>query len=548
MSLAVHAFLAANSRMEEGYANAEAEKRQHLRVIQSRYWRSFFLLLSANLTRNGNQLDFSDDERLFVDLGVVDIRMLGGDRDEKAGLLLDELKATGPSFSYYFSEWLWHRFQQFQLEDSVADVAAADGSPVSQLGEARKRVLNRLSGYFDGLPGIPRELSEAMRSGELDNAILSLSVGLMRRSNRTLLLRRRNLWQLRDQVISKARARVESQSAHRLFEALGEIYASEWREHYEAYLRDSEPTETGESLTAVSSPSSRDSSIGFTNSGLVMLEARQMRMRLVLASAVNGDPSPDIVLSSDAPRLTKADIAKFAPLLRSFDRSMIELPPIVILPGLGRGYFAWENGCILLSVRPSVSPDDSLATAFAFQRMFDDKLNKDGSLRKAYEKAFPGSDFRNEFPVDYRAWLCRLTHGDKAAMTPERRTFFREHIGPDLSGPLLPVNLRNIGPQARDIISRRLEKQIAAGEKDFKLHRRLGCIYWHQENMAAAAVQFTAAMQLAPNDGETMFITGMFLRAQDDADGANEVFRYGAERSTDTLWGVYCQDALANMF
>ena len=66
--------------------------------------------------------------------------------------------------------------------------------------------------------------------------------------------------------------------------------------------------------------------------------------------------------------------------------------------------------------------------------------------------------------------------------------------------------------------------------------------------MEAAAVQFTAAMQIAPNDGETLFTTGMFMRAQDDSQGAATLFRYGAERASDTLWGVYCQDAMANLF
>ena len=111
----------------------------------------------------------------------------------------------------------------------------------------------------------------------------------------------------------------------------------------------------------------------------------------------------------------------------------------------------------------------------------------------------------------------------------------------------MPPNLRNIGPQTMVAICRRLEKQVANGDNDVNLHRRLAALYWQQGNFEAAGVQFNAAMQLAPDDGETMFSAGMFMRGQGEGEAANDCFRFGAERARESMWGIYCQDALANL-
>ncbi len=248
----------------------------------------------------------------------------------------------------------------------------------------------------------------------------------------------------------------------------------------------------------------------------------------------------------DAPRVTKDALAAFLPVAQAFDRALAELPPFVIVPGTGRGMFAWEAGCVLLALRPVVGVDDSVATALALLRMLDDRLNNGGVLRLEYERKFPGAVFQSEFPADYRAWLTRLTKGDGSAMHPTRRAFFRDFIGPDITGPLLPPNLRNVGPQTMAAICRRMEKQVAGEAVDANIHRRLAAVYWHMGNNEAAGLQFNAAMLAAPEDGETLFAAGMFMRTNGDAEAAADCFRLGAERAEGSMWGIYCRDALTN--
>lgn len=545
-SLAVNAYLAADKAAQSGNEGAAREKLQHLRTIQGHYWRIFYGILSANLARRRGGMDFSDDERLLVDLGVVDPRMLGFERGKaEPGVknLLEEVKSQSVSGCCYMSEWIANRHHQLQLETALTRTDdAEDNTYESQLNEARGRVLSRLSQHFTGLPGIPLEVSESMRSGELDRIVIASGLKALKEPRRKYLLRRHNLWALREQALAKARARANSQGALRLFELLNEVYAREWRTRHDSYLN-------AETAGDAASGSGEQTSVSVSNpdADALMSEARQMRMRMILMNAIDGTAESGAVLAGRGPRVTKAGLADFLPIPQTFDRALAELPPVVIVPGSGRGFFAWESGWAMLALSPLVGLDDSVATAFAWLRMFDDRFNRGGALRAAYEKKFPGAVFRNDFPVDYRAWICRLSKGEAGAMHPERRAFFREYIGPDLSGPMLPPNLRNVGPQTLAAICRRLEKQVTADDGDVNLYRRLAAIYWQQGNMEAAGVQFNAAMRLAPDDGETLFAAGMFMRGQGDAEAANDCFRFGSERARDTMWGVYCQDALANI-
>ncbi len=549
VSLAVNAFVVADTAAQAGNENAVRERTQHLRTIQARYWRLFYSILSGTLARRRTALEFADDERLFTDIGLVDPRMLSGNFRTQLQTLNDltaEVKSKNLSGCYFLSEWLANRQHQLQLEFDITEAPESeDDKYAQQLGEARRRVLSRLAPFFTGLPGVPLEVSEAMRTGDLDRVIIAGGIAAIREPRRKTFLRRHHLWALREQILAKARARANNQGALRLFEMLNEVYTREWRARYEAYLAGEE-----EQAAPQKQPGTReiDQSVSVTdpNVDAIMREARQIRMRMTLMSAIDGKTEPDTVFYGDPPRLTKASIADFLPLAQAFDRSLVVLPPIIIVPGSGRGFFTWQTGTILLAHRPMVGVDDSVATALAWLRILDDKFNQGGVLRAAFEKRFPGAVFQNDFPADYRAWLTRLTKGEVNAMQPARRAFFREMIGPDLSGPMLPPNLRGVGPQTMVAICRRLEKQIASGEADYKLHRRLASIYWQQSEIEAAGLQFNAAMQLAPEDGETLFIAGMFMRSRGDLEAANECFRYGVERAADSMWGIYCKDALDN--
>lgn len=542
MAPLVHGFLEAAATAASGDARAQEEQNGRLRDLDALFWRGVDSIVASSMSRSSEQLEFTDEERLFIDFGLVDIRMPGGNPDDVSRDLLTELRLTGPSNCFYLSEWLANRHNQIRLEGSVA---AKEADPVSsyasQLVETRKRILSRLSVLFTGLPGVPRGIADAMCSGALDNEILETGIGLLADGARPGFLRRRGLWLLREQILSKARARADGQTVLKMFEILNEVYVRDWRERYDRFVQTFVPTTDADHV--------QDETTSLDSSAVraLLSELRQIRMRIRLESLANGETHSQAVLAGAAPRLNKESLGGFLPVVQTMDRDFSDLPPILIVPGSGRGLGAWESGLLMLCLRPPVGVEDSVATAFAYQRMADDCLNNAGRLRRSYEHAFPGANFNQDFPIDYRAWLCRLSRGDVSAMKPDKRAFFRDNVGPDIRGPMAPANLKAIGPQTREIICRRLEKQISSGESDVNLHRRLGALYWLEGNLDAAQQQFALGVKIAPKDGELLFSFGVLMRHKSDPVAANMFFRYGSERSADTIWGVYCKDALENL-
>lgn len=524
---------------------------QHAEQLRQQYWQQIGdILLTATARRRGT-LELTDEERLIIDLGLAEtthspVKQKPGDTVLLNRALLTEVRGKGVTGCHYFSEWLALRQQQAQLESELNNEEKAESqqSYAGQLDEARRRVLARLANYLRGLPGIPADMAEMMRTGALDKAVIASGIAALKKPLRINFLRRHRLWNLREQILSKARARAENESVLRLFEMLNEVYIRDWQAHNDAFQQGEEPSVAqaqGPGTTTTAQTSSPESMA-------VISEMEKMRTRLLLLEAMDGRDETEIVLSSNRPRLSKPMLADLIPLAQAFDRTLTEMPAIVILPGFGRGFFAWESGCLVLAIRPLVGADDSLATALAWMHVLTDRFQNNSVLKTAYEAAFPNAGYPTDFLAAYRAWLCRLTKGDASALDPKRRTFFRDHIGPDLSGPILPPNLRNIGPQTIMAICRRLEKQLSTGVGDAALHRRLAMIYWQRGELEAAGIQFNVAMQMAPEDGETLFSAGMFMRSRDDMEAANDCFKFGAKRSTGTMWGIYCMDALEGMF
>lgn len=514
----------------------QSQRMRNIQTLQDNYWKVFSDVLAAAAANAGAELEFGVDERLLVDLGVLNPRLLGDTWEASAKELQAELGQRGVSGAYYLSEWLNWRGQQLRLE---SDIGANDqGNFASQMREARKKVLARLTPILSGLPGVPLEVSEAMRSGDLDNAVLNAGIAAMRTPCRQTFLRRRGLWQMREQALVKARARAGAADTQRLLELLNELYCRDWRERHELLLQSGRQQEA---VAAEEQPAKRD-----PGADGVVREAREISLRCLLMAAME-NRLPDPVMVGMHPRVTKAALPSFIALAQTFDRSLVDMPPIVLVPGSGRGFFAWEIGCLLLAVRPLVSVEDSAATALAWMRIIDDTLNRNQTLQRAYEKRFPGAVFANDFPADYRAWLTRMARGDLKAMHDDRRGFFRDFIGPDVSKPLLPPNLRNAPAATVSIICRRLEKQLSSGSGTAALHRRLAGLYWQQNNFEAAEQQFNEAVRLAPDDGETLFSVGMFMRAQSNTEAARGYFKFGVERAADSLWGLYAKDALDNL-
>ncbi|MDR2390773.1 MAG: hypothetical protein LBE84_03725, partial [Planctomycetota bacterium] len=292
MANAVMAYLSASRMVRDGNAALEDDKQRHLRSIQNRYWRIFFSTLSSILANRQDEFEFTDEERLFLDIGLVDIRMISdGSNPRAAKAILDRVGEKGPAGCFHLSEWLSERYRQARIDGVPipidAETMSSDAS--SRLEETRRRVLARLGPLLTGLPGIPLEVSEAMRSGNLERNLLSINIAALENPRRKTLLHRHKLWKLRNQVLEKARARASGQEAVRLMELLDEIYAREWRERYDRFLHGAPPADRGKTPGA-----GNDEAAPKSNTDAVLDEARQIRMRMALMDAIEGKQSPDM--------------------------------------------------------------------------------------------------------------------------------------------------------------------------------------------------------------------------------------------------------------
>ncbi len=527
---------------EQAAADAKA-KRKLSRLagkIDDIYWKRVEELLAMRVSTDSDELAFEDEERLLIDMGLLDLRLVANASDDLPQRLLDELRQPGAGNHLYLSEWLEDRYHRYRLAEDVNAAANEHGEAgedeATQSQVARRKAMKRLAPLFQGLPGVTREVAGLMVQGGLDEQILRTNVLLLDRNDRKLFHRRRQLWSLRTQVLEKARARAADQATLKVFDLLDEIYTIDWRERFENKQR----SEKGEQENEISASAamSRDKAVAY-----LVSELRFVKTLLPLGALAGGVTRTRAVLFEDGPRVTKTEVSKGLALAEACDREFDVKSVVLIAPFCGRGIFEWDRDSLVVSLVPVESAEDSVANAVGNCRMLIDSLQREGEMRRAYEEAFPDANYQQAFQADYRSWVTGVGRGDASALAAERRAFFRQHVGPDCSGVLAPANLRNLGPQTREAVRKRLEKQMLLAKPDSNLNRRLAVLYWLDEDYESAMKYMAMAAKLGPGDGVVLFSLGMLLRAQDNGDRARAIFDACAKRVPESIWGVYALDA-----
>ncbi len=508
--------------------------------IDGLYWKRVAELVNSRVVLDQDSLAFSDEERLLIDFGLLDPSLVENAPENLPEKLIEEIRIAGPVNHFYLSEWLEHRYRGYRLTESMTAAAAKEDKTKarSKWDLERARIMSHLSPLFQGLPGVGQELAGQVAKGELDQQILLTSITLLRNSQRKLFLYRSRLRSLRGQVLEKARARAGNAATLKLFDALEDTYAYDWRDRFKTFEGKEAPA-PAESAAAPDAPSG-DKASEFLSSELAFVKTL-----LPLGALAGGVGRTCAVLLKDSPRVTKADTAAGLARVQDCDWGYNSNPLVLIAPFRGRGIFEWDRDSLVVSLVPVESAEESVANAAGNLRMLTDSLQHDGELRRVYEERFPGVNFQQAFQADYRLWVTQVSRGKTAAMPEDRRSLFRELVGPDCSAVLAPANLRNLGPQALAKMRKRLEKQIAIANPDANLHHRLAVIHWNEKKLDQALEEMAKAARLAPQTGEILFSLGLLLRAQGKPERALAVFEACAARVPDTIWGVYSLDAVA---
>ncbi len=535
----VEEYLAARDKSGE---NKQATQLNRIRTkLDSLYWKNVEWLLREKIDPIRETLDFSDDERLIIDMGLLDYRLIEADGPALRQRLLDEISTPGPTGHFYLSEWLEDRYHKFCLTERVNENATSGIMPALGASErqAREKILSKLAPLFKRLPGITPQVAEFMISGQLADQLVDASIALLQSNDRHAFVHRNRLRKLRQQIIRKARTLVSDSATQKLFDVLEDLYAQQWKDTYKV----------AQSATADPSSSalmrSFDLRMKEKREEYLISEIHFVKTLFPLGALAGGIARTSVVMTDDTPRVTKTDTRHCLELARACDRELIEDPVVLIAPYKGRGFFEWDRDSLVVALHPVDTQADCVANAFANFRMLTDSLQKDGTLRAAYENSFCGKVFQKEFQSDYRLWLTQCGQGRIGGLDSQHISFFMKHVGPNLSeGLIVPQELHGLSVSALELVAKRMEKQVSTASDDPLLRYRLAAVFWVQDKKDDAIRHLAIAAKNAPANSPVMLSLALSLRMTGQEERAQNVFKACRTRAATTIWSLYA--AVAN--
>jgi tetratricopeptide (TPR) repeat protein len=519
--------------------SAQRELQKAMGKLDALYWKRVSALVGERMDMEGNTLALTDEERLLVDMGLLDMRLVEGGGDELRERMLAELQVPGAANHFYLTEWLEDRFRRERLAREMAaekQEAAEEDTELGRLLKNRQRIYETLRPYFSGLPGVSEEILEHIVNGTLDDQIQTMGIALLDGGSRPAYLRRHGLRNLRTQVLSKLRARLPGEQDLKRLDALERIYARTWRERYSLY-------ESGEAFGEESAEEESDparSELARYLEG----ELKFVKSLMPLGALAGGRARACAVLAEDRPRITKDDARRELRRVQEYDRDFGVNPVVLIAPFSGRGIFEWDRDSLLVPLMPVDSEADAVANAAANYRMAIDTLQQEGALKAAYEGAFPDSRFQQAFLTDYRTWICGVCRGEAEAMSPDHLAFFRERIAPPEGEIPAPAGLRNLGPEARAGLVKRLQKQLSLGAEDAGIHHRLAVLLDREGEGEEALEHLTRAAALRADDGMILYSLGVALQRSGRMEMARLSYTRCRERAPATYWAVAADRAV----
>jgi hypothetical protein len=475
---------------------------------------------------------FAPDERLLLDLGLLDLRVLPGAEKDKP-LLLREIYAPGRRSFLYFSEWMLLRLRQFVLYGGMG--APRDEAPGSTrvLRDLRSTLYLRLSPLFRNLPGFNQQAVQLFLSGKIDETLDALAVQVEREPDQRLSEQRRQLLEIRTRLIIRAREQARSPEELALFDQLRE--ADELAAERRAVLR------AGAEAPRALSPQEREK--------FVQDELRFVKSALWLGIMGSGLARTWSVLLTAQPRTTKADLEASLALAKECDPALPETGSVVIAPYVGGGFYDWDRDSLIVPLVPTREPGQAILQALANYRMLLDKTQQGGKLRRGYEQAFRGGeDFNQSFVRDYKDWVLGVGRGFKGALEPARYAFFREQLGPGPDTLFGPREWAPLTPQETEEVVRQCRAKVQRAEAAFEDYYRLAIAAARGRDLPQADRHLESALALSPMDGRALMARG-WLAARAPAGAETARLRYSEcmALAAGTLWSVFAAEELQKL-
>lgn len=517
-------------------------------ALDGLYWKMVEEILRRGINVAAGALKFSDDDRLLLDFGLLDERLVKGAPPALRDELLKESALVGAPNHFYLSEWLADRFKRYQTESAFAGTEAGGGGGA---GDAYQTLQAFLARQNDGagvkLPGVSPVAMEAMFSGRLDRQIIAMGVSALANRNRRDFLTRARLSALRREVVARSRGAVGDSAQLRLFDAIDEAYRQEW----EIQLRESGgavPLSASQAIALQADPAKEDAET-LRAFNWLLSELRFVRTLMPLGALAGGLFRPCAAMLEYRPRVTRAHTAAVLGKVAWCDRNYQLAPVVLIAPFTGRGIYEWDRDSLVISLTPVENPEDSAANAVANFSMMIDSFQHHAALKDAYRAMFTGANFQKSFQADYRTWVCGVAGGRLDALPPDKLEFFATQVAPDFAASpvlaLAPRELRNLTFTARELVRKQMQRLVSTARDSWMSRWRLGILYWMDGLNEEALRELTHAANLAPAKLETYFAVACLLAQMGRPAKARPLFNVCATRGKNTIWALHAARAAA---
>lgn len=492
--------------------------------LDDAWWREAERLTLGAARAQADRLLLPPEERLILDAGLLDWRLIPGGVEARSSLL-HELYAPGHPHEMYFSEWLALRYRQFVLYGGVVARKETPESGSLIVRSLQKVHYAKLAPLFRNLPGFNRQAVDAFLEGRLDDTLELLAA---RGDDPQAAAQRRQLDEIRSRMVARARDRARSDEELSLFDALRKLDGQVQGK------RSAEPAMKEPAVAGGPSPREREK---FLRGELALV-----RSLLKLGISGSGLKRVSSVLMGENRRCAKADLGPVQALARECDATLPVTPTFLIAPYTGGGFYEWDRDTVFVPLVPTRSSEEAVVSALANYRIMVDALQEGGRLRKLYEQDFGAKEFQPSFVRDYKAWVLGIGRGNRGALEPKRYEFFVRHLGPQPSSLFAPKEWQALTPEERIETIKECRARINRGEDGFEDRYRLAVAYSRDRQHAQALQQVQEALARMPVDGRSLLALA-HLSAQG---GAKEAARKACAEcialAPGTIWSVYAAE------
>jgi hypothetical protein len=498
---------------------------RQLADLNGLWWAEVERRLARTARDTPDRISFTPEERLLLDFGVLDLRLVPDGERLKPALLKEAVSPPRPGV-FYFSEWAVRRFRQSLLYGEMSPPDGDAPSSTQIIRDLRGRLYARLLAGFD------MKAVDLLLSGRIDETLDAMSQRLAKGPDERLTEQRRQLLDIRSRLLSRARERARTPDHLALFEAIHDL--------------DRQVTEERASVRRVLPMAASRTLSADERERFMLEEVRFVKSVLWLGVTGSGVTRTYSVLTSGQPRLTKADLDAVQGLVREVDPALPLTSSVLIAPFQGGGFYEWDRDTLFLPLVPTRSAEHAVLSALANYRILLDTLQEGGRLKREYERVF-GGDFHAGFIRDYSAWVLEIGRGFRGALDPARYAFFRDLIGPKPANLFAPPAWAATSPKEGEEILKGCRARAAKGEATYEDCFRLAIAAARGHQLVQAVDHLQAALRLAPVDGRAHLALGFLTARMGTVDSARQSLQTAMAMAPNSLWCVLAGEELQKL-